>query len=299
MKALMRFVPAAIGIALVTPACLAAKITVEVTGHVSQVNDPGNALGGQVTVGQEVTGRYSYETSVPDDSQWSNEWGSYTQSPSQGALSLTAGTITFELDPASPSWHFAVNVRDAAMNSGASDSYVIQGGGGKPISGGLSGYYMNVEFMDYNGSALPSDAIPGGAPSFSAFPIRRGYVSGWSEALNANFDVTVTLESATMSGGNLTVSPASGSVFVRQQPVVPALILPADTQVVGVEGNFNGYEMPGYFSSCYRTYTWTRVAFVCPDANYNLTQGINRVEWRVRMPDGTIAAKVVEWEIIP
>jgi len=41
-----------------------------------------------------------------------------------------------------------------------------------------------------------------------------------------------------------------------------------------------------------------RMAFVCPDLNYNLLPGINRVEWRIRLNDGSVTTKAVEWEIV-
>ena len=53
-----------------------------------------------------------------------------------------------------------------------------------------------------------------------------------------------------------------------------------------------------YFANCSRTDTVLRMAFVCPDLNYNLVPGINRVEWRVRLNDGSVTSKVVEWEIV-
>jgi hypothetical protein len=75
-------------------------------------------------------------------------------------------------------------------------------------------------------------------------------------------------------------------------------LLPTGTQVAAIEGSVNGFELPAYFASCSLTPTVLRMAFVCPDLNPTLAPGINRVEWRVRLNDGSVTTKVVEWEIV-
>jgi hypothetical protein len=182
------------------------------------------------------------------------------------------------------------------FSSGASDSLTIFTDLKVPANPAIYYSSIQLQFMDYDGSSLPSDALPGGAPSVSRFPWSHAYLRGSSG--DGSFDVTVDIDSAQNGGGDeLTVSPASG-LFVRQQPIVPALVLPPDTLVTGIAGTFNGNQMPGYFWSCYPSWSQTRTVFVCPDASPNLVPGTNHVEWRLQMGDGRIVAKIVDWELI-
>jgi hypothetical protein len=300
MKALLRSIPVAIGVALVTPPCLAANITVEVTARVSSIYDPGNVLGGQIRIGQEGSGRYSYDTSVPDSLQYSSWQASYPQSASQLSATFTLVPFTVESDAGSPYWWASVDVYDYQPNMGASDYVRVISGPPKPLPG-IDSSQLMFQFADYNGSVLSSDALPATAPNLQSFPWSQGYFSGsrGSDYFEIRADmVTVALVGAA-AGTPLIVSPPAGT-FVSGQAIVPALLLPAGAAVIGVEGSINNLEMPWFFSSCYRPSLGSQqyIAFICPDARYNLMPGTNRVDLRVRLGDGSLVSKTVEWEVI-
>lgn len=294
----------AVCLVLEAPAAFAAKITVELTGHVTQITDPSNLLGGQVSVGQPMSGSYSYDTSVAEESDtlWTPEWARYPQSSTQASLALTVGTLAFESDPASPSWWFAVDVHDQPSSPmspwSASDSLSISyNGGNKPLQQlAIDGSSMTVQFSDFGGSALQSEAMLAGAPDLSVFTSASATVQGWN--MNGNFEVVVQIDSARNGGGDmLTVSPGSGP-FVREQPIVPALLLPFGTVAFGIDGAINGNPMPGFFSSCMASSSQTRTIFVCPEVSPYLLPGMNHVEWRLQTADGSLVAKVVDWELV-
>jgi hypothetical protein len=301
MKARFCSAIAVVCLAFSAPAAFAAPISANVTAQVFQIYDPANLLGGQVSIDQAGRGRFNYESSVPDGhtSGWAAfQLGTYAQSPSQASLAFTLGALVFETDASSPNWMFEVSVWDAEPNTGNQDFVRIYGMPYKPVPGlpGVEWVQVMYQFADYNGSAIWSDAMPNGVPELWMFPASTVVISGGGSG--GYFEVRLMMQTVQPSAAaELTVSPAPGA-FVRQQPIVPALLLPAGTQVAAIEGSFNGYEMPSYFASCSLTNTVLRVAFVCPDLNYNLVPGINRVEWRVRLLDGSITPKVVEWEIV-
>lgn len=290
----------AVCFAISAPA-FAARITVELTGHVIEVDDPSNLLGGQVSINQSASGSYSYDTTVIDGCTWSFESGCYAQGPAQGSLAVAVGALAFESDAASPYWSLGVNVRDQPWSPmspwNASDSLQINSSTNKPVPGvPIDGYSINVEFTDFGGGALQSKALPAGAPNLSAFSTTRATVQCWT--VNGLFQIIVQIDSVQNGGGNeLTVSPGSG-LFVPQQPIVPALVLPPGSSVIGIQGTFDSVDRPDYFSGCFASWSQTRTVFVCPEISQYLPPGMHHVEWRLQMGDGTIIAKVVDWELI-
>ena len=88
---------------LAAPAVQAGQITVDVTARVSQIYDPGNLLGGQVTIGQTGSGSYRYDTSVANSNTWSSWVGTYPQSNTQASTAFTLGSLISRAIPHSPS----------------------------------------------------------------------------------------------------------------------------------------------------------------------------------------------------
>jgi hypothetical protein len=288
---------AALCFAFATPAAFAGKLTVAVTARVTQINDPYHLLGDQIVLGQSGTGRYTYETSVPDGNDYSPQDGYYPQFPADASSAFTLGGMVFETDNTVPWWQFQVQVRNSDPYTGQ-DYLRIDGAPAKPVAAlpGIFVWHLVYEFSDYMGSALASDALPTGLPDLSVLPSSHVRITGGRGDGYSNFELVLDIQSVQL--GDMTVSPAPG-VFVRQQPIVPALLVPAGSQVTAIEGSLNGYDMPAYFASCAQAYNGDpRIVFVCPDLNANLAPGMNRVEWRVRMSDGTAASRVVEWEIV-
>ena len=296
---------AVVCLAFAAPAAFAARIAGDVTAQVFQIYDPANLLGGQVSINQAGSGRFKYETDVPIANRWSLPDGSldvrtFAESASQGSLAFTLGGLVFETDALSPNWMFQTEVWDAQPNTGNPDQIRLYGWPFKPVPGlpGVDGVQVMFQFADSRAYTVMSYPMPTSFPDLVRFPTSWVTISGWNNTTFAYFEVRLMMQTVQPSvAAEPTVSPAAGP-FVRQQPIVPAVILPAGTQVSAIEGSFNGFEMPSYFASCSPTNTVLRMAFVCPDLNYNLVPGINRVEWRVRLYDGSVTTKVVEWEIV-
>ncbi len=297
---------AALCFAFFAPAAVAARLAGDVTATVFQIYDPGNLLNGQVTMDQAGSGRFAYETDVPMVNRWISSDGSletrtFSEAASQASLAFSLGGLVFETDAASPSWMYQVEVWDAQYNTGNPDQIRLYGSPFKPVAlPGVDGIQVTFQFADYSSTYQVMDyPMPTRLPDLNRFPQSWVIISGWSNTTGAYFEVRLQMQTVQPSvAAEPLVSPLAGP-FVRQQPIVPAVMLPSGTPVLAIEGAINGTELPAYFASCIQTDTALRLAFVCPDINPNLAPGVNRIEWRVRSPDGSVSTKVVEWEIVP
>ncbi len=273
MKARFCSAIAVVCLAFAAPAAFAARISGDVTATV-------------------------FHWSVPDGSL---DVRTFAESASQGSVAFTLGGLVFETDALSPNWMFQVEVWDAQYNTGNPDQIRLYGWPFKPVPGlpGVDGVQVIFQFADYYSTyAVMQYPMPTSLPDLVRFPTSWVIISGWSNSTGGYFEVRLQMQTVQPSvAAEPTVSPAAGP-FVRQQPIVPAVMLPSGTPVLAIEGSINGFELPAYFANCSRTDTVLRMAFVCPDLNYNLVPGINRVEWRVRLNDGSVTSKVVEWEIV-
>jgi len=230
----------------------------------------------------------------------SSEWRSFAESPAQASIAFTLGNLVLETDAASPNWWFSVDLQDVGWGSYSEDQFRIGASAFKPVAGlpGVDGVQVAFQFMDPAGYRVMDYPMPTYLPDLDRFLVSWVIISGWSSAMGQYFEVRLQMQTVRPSvAAEPTVSPAAGA-FVRQQPIVPAVMLPSGTQVLGIEVSVNGVAMPAYFGGCSPAGTALRLVFVCPDINPHLAPGMNRVEWSVRFPDGSATSKAVDWEIV-
>src|SRR6185312_3939497 len=193
------------------------------TGHVRNMYDPSGIVSGQLTGGQAVTGQYTYETSVPD-TEPDPMYGVYSQTPSQGAIRLSTGSLVFESDPAAPYWRFDVTVHPSYYPGYYWSSEFFNIDGLKPLTNGAAVNSMVISLQDSSGHTPSSEYLPTGAPDLSKFSEKSINVFG-NTATNS-FAVEIIIDSVSVNPptSGLIVSPASGS-FSRLQRFDAALLL--------------------------------------------------------------------------
>lgn len=171
-------------------------VTVEVTGTVDFVNDPTGALAGEVQTGGTVTGRYTYDTAVPDNDP-NPEYGRYEQDPSQLALRLEIGNLVFATNETPTSSAFAaVDV----MNSTYGDSFHVGAGANfQPLASGATVQHVDFDFFDPTGTALTTDALLTTAPQVAGFADPMVFVAG-NDASGNWYDFRVRITSAQLAG---------------------------------------------------------------------------------------------------
>lgn len=138
-------------------------VTVNFTGVVGPfVRDDLNIFPG-VSVGDPVSGTYSYDTNAPDVNP-DPQLGSY---PGAGTLTVEIGSFTFQ----------SVTGQSLTQNDQPFDRFVVLDNNFTPsFPGTTSGRDLRVEFFDNEGGALSSDALPTGVPDLSEFEQHTGFV---------------------------------------------------------------------------------------------------------------------------
>jgi len=278
----------------------AAQLTVYLTGHVTGIYDSAGMLGGQLTVGQTLTGQYTYDTGVPDhDSSWN--YGDYTLGNSQGSVRLSVGSAVFESDLTAPYWRYEVVVHPPDQ-PGYQGFIRLLTSGYRPLANGAPVNDVQIDFDDYPGDTPSSDALPTSAPDLSKFSQANINVTGYNGT--NSYSVVFAIDSvSTMPppDGGWVISPATGS-FSRLQRFDAALLLPPGSQVQSMQASVGGAPLPFYYpGSCSLTPPNSKgqPTIICPNAPYSLPDGLSHIDWRVQLTDGTILNKAVDWELIP
>jgi len=281
----------------------ASPFTVYLTAHVTAVNDSSGVLGGQVTVGQNATGQYTYETTVPNADYPSTIVGYYAQAINQGAISLSLGSLAFKSDPASPYWNYAIQMH-ADIPQGYDTTYLrIDSGGNKALANGSMVHYIGIDLEDFSGYAPSSVALPTSAPDLTHFSQRNIQVFGDEGSQSSSWSVTFSIDSVTTvppPPDGWSISPSTGS-FSRAQRFDAALLLPPGSQVQNVRSLIGGMPGPFNLSLCQLLPPNSKgqPVILCPNAPQSLLNGVTHIEWQVQLTNGTVLDKTVDWEIIP
>jgi len=281
----------------------AQPLTVYLTGHVQYVDDSGGVLGGQLTVGQAVTGQYTYDTSVPDQNP-DYRYGSYNEGYWQSGIQVSAGSLVFQTDSTIPYSNFHIDAHPSDWPAAHYEGYVrLSSGVNKPLANGAFVNQIGVELNDFSGNFPANDALPASAPNVQQISEKMIVIQGGSGS--STFYARIDIDSASSVAppdGGWTVSPPTGT-FSRQQRFDAALLLPPGSQVQSMQAIVNGgplgiFSLPGY---CFLTPPNTQGSpvILCPDASNRLMDGTSHIEWNVVLMNGTVLSKSVDWQLIP
>jgi len=286
-------------------------LSVNITARVVFLDDPGNVLGGQISIGQFAKGKYRYETTVPNywaPYQVENLWGEYAQDRTQGLLSFTVGSFTFESDPTSWNWatqmpnnvSFRIQVRGTTFSYQNHQVYFqLFSQLNKPLASGASVGGLNLYLSDMSGMALSSGDLPTTALNVASFADRQAFIWGQTAAGDAWYSVGLQIDSMAVAPA-LQVSPANSS-FVRPQRIDPAVLLMGSSQISGLRASVNGAPLPTeYLGQCQIAppNAQNRPAMTCPNIVPLLPSGPNHVEWNADLTDGSTATSAADWEVI-
>ena len=259
-------------------------ITVALTGQVTGVN---GAQG--VTLGQAVTGTYSYDASSPSLGQAGFAPGlayQFTSPPSSMIVSI-AGGPTYQTEN---NWTFQGGVVQTGPLTFAYEANSPSSTDGTPR--------FLFQFADNNNQWLSSSyALPTTAPPLS---------SGVSGLLNltwsASPSITIQFDTATLVP-SITVSPANSS-FIAQQNFDAVLLLSAQLSVTSMQasvgGNAIGFSYPGTCQLA-QPNSAQRTALICPNAAAvlaGLGGGPVTINWLITLADGSTIQQSVIWNLV-
>lgn len=261
-------------------------ISVAFTGHVDQVND--SSLG--ITVGQAVTGTYSYDASTPPSSG-SGPNGSagasyrFASPPANITVTVVGGSTYQALN----TWTFQGSV----ANEGPT---IFDFGAMSPSSAG-SPSYISLDFYDIQSQWLTEPTLPTTAP-----PLSSTIGGGVSVNPAGSSGFGVEIDTATLLP-SITVSPANSS-FISQQNFDAVLLLSAQLAVASMQASVNGTNIGfSYPGTCQlaAANNAQRTALICSNAAAvlaGLGGGPITVNWLVTFADGSTAQQSVVWNLV-
>jgi hypothetical protein len=141
----------------------AGLVTIEITGEVTGLDDRDGLLGGDVTLGQEISGWYWYESSTPDSNPLVRVGDYYHYSAPYG-MELHIGDLVFQTDPQNV--RFLIEVVDSHLTPPL-DGYLAISYDNLPLQEGLYIPLMAWELHDTSATALSNALLPTTAPDVS------------------------------------------------------------------------------------------------------------------------------------
>ena len=203
--------------ALLVLACLglassvsALPLTIELAGEVLAVSDPSGLLGDEIAAGAAVSGRYSYDTGLPDIDPHPLV-GVYQPSPATYGISLEIEGFTFRTDPLASTYWLKME------NDLGSPNVTVDGYSVKDVNSWFDPAPTDVvlntihwRLRDPVAQALDSTDLPADAPVLADWP--QNLLSLSSLAASGSFGVECRVSSARV----VTVpvpEPGSGSLL--------------------------------------------------------------------------------------
>ena len=138
-------------------------ITINVTAQVGLVSDLDNVLGGAISVGDIISGTYTYDPTVPDSSGFTTVGEYWHVSPPYG-IRVFAGGFVFETDPSDV--NFLVEITNDHTRT-PRDNYLLRSYNNLPLSNGMTVEHISWQLNDDTAAALTSASLPKVPPNLS------------------------------------------------------------------------------------------------------------------------------------
>jgi len=139
-------------------------ITINLRAKVKVVYDPNNLLGGVIQVNDTITGKYKYDSGTPDNSSDPNA-GIYLHKSSSFGFEVKAGGLTFKTNPSDV--YFYILIHNDVNHPPLYDLYFVYSLHNLQLTNGMLCTSISWELIDYNCTAISSDALPVNAPVLS------------------------------------------------------------------------------------------------------------------------------------
>jgi hypothetical protein len=278
------------------------SVTVNLTARVTGFQDDANALGGQIQIGQEIRGSYTYATNLTDHHA-SAAIGVYMAPPGQASTRLSVGSLVFESSSATNESTFDIGVEAGNPSGGGYGYFHLASRRNQPLPSGAVVDGIGIYFDDPSGHAPTSDVLPTQAPNLQDFPERYMVLDGFFGE-SGRYSVIAVIESVELVPPQaIEVSPATGS-FLSQQRFDAALLLPAGSSIASMQASAGGNPLPlAYPGTCQiaSLNSANRPAILCPDAHTILpaTGEPIQIQWSVELTDGTVVNELVRWALVP
>jgi hypothetical protein len=195
-------------LALVVPVAHAAIVTIAIEGVVDTVNDQGDLLEGKINIGDQITGIYSYDTSVLDTNPL-DDVADYRQTGCDTCISFNINNVVFCSTSGSVNY-----LLEVVNNRFGRDRYYVGSTGNEPTDGiAIENIAWNLE--DHTETALSDISLPLTTPLLSEWDINQLVVSGVQKP-DASFSIYGHVTSATLVPEPIAIALIfTGGIIVR------------------------------------------------------------------------------------
>ena len=138
-------------------------IGIKLVAKVFEVNDPYNLLGGVIHVNDTITGKYNYDSGIPDSEPNDPHVGKYIMTSSSYGFEVKAGGLVFKTNPSDIDFYLRI-VNDYEYGYPHPDFYHVFSGNNLQLSNGMTVEQIRWDLEDPTGTVLSSDALPITAP---------------------------------------------------------------------------------------------------------------------------------------
>ena len=282
-------------------------VTIDFTATVDLVDDMENVLNGEVTVGQTITGSYTYDTSLTDNDS-TPEHGHFQYPdivPSNVGINAQIGNLTFDRSYATNSTNYILHV----ANTTYFDSFdATMNGNGQSI-GLLSNHEayvddISVGFGTPNTNAINSDTLDEATANLANFTDNRFNIFGRGVLSNGMYSISATIASFNSSTEStpatpLHISPASGPLVIGQYFDAGIVIDSGYSSIEFIEATLDNVYGANYVDCVAGPLsTDGRQTILCRNISYMLIPGTNALTVNINFVDGQTLNSTVNWDVV-
>jgi hypothetical protein len=170
-------------------------IAIAIVAEVTVVDDTYNLLGGAISVGDKIKGKYIYDSTTPDSLPGYPSLGMYEHFTSPYGIELMCGGLVFKTDPNNV--HFTINIFNNFYYYG--DAYAPFSANNLDLSNGNKVDFIGWGLIDSTGTALSSDALPTTAPVLSDWTDNYILIDGYEPSSYNYYSIEATVTKASLS----------------------------------------------------------------------------------------------------
>ena len=156
----------------------ATLVPIAITGEVTYVYENYGLLGGNINVGDIITGVYIYDSSTPD-SELAEDIGIYRHYAPPAGITLTVGGLVFMTNPDNTEFTVGIgNNPPPPLGGNPLDTYHLSSKYNLPLPNGAPVDHIWLSLSDLSFSTLSSDALPTSAPVLDDWETQRIEITG-------------------------------------------------------------------------------------------------------------------------
>lgn len=137
-------------------------IGIKIIAKVYSIYDPDNLLGGVIELNDTISGKYVYDSGIPDSNP-DTTIGHYEFTSSSCRFEVTAGGLIFKTNPS----NMDLSIWIYNNHLGNSDEYTVLSLNNLQLDNGMLVTVIQWDLVDYSGTVFDNDVLPTTAPDLA------------------------------------------------------------------------------------------------------------------------------------